>query len=102
MTPPTDTRSSILVTAVAVLVAFSFQGTRGLYGTTEGRYAESAREMLETGHGLVPQLDYQPHWTKPPLSCWTIAGGMALLGVNEWGARLSGALATCSPETGPS
>jgi len=93
MTLPTDTRYSALVAAVAVLVAFSFQGTRGLYATTESRYAESSREMLETGNWLVPQLDYQPHWTKPPLSYWTIAGGMALLGVNEWGARLSGAVA---------
>ncbi|NIA20429.1 MAG: phospholipid carrier-dependent glycosyltransferase [Anaerolineaceae bacterium] len=88
-----NTITPLAVLAVAVAVGLSFQGTRGLYETTESRYAECAREMLETGNWLVPQLDGKPHWTKPPLSYWAIAGGMALLGVNEWGARLAGAAA---------
>jgi 4-amino-4-deoxy-L-arabinose transferase-like glycosyltransferase len=85
-------RIAFLVVLSAVL-AFSFQGSRGLYETTEGRYAESAREMLETGRWLVPQLDYKPHWAKPPFAYWAIAGGMRLLGENEWGVRLADAVA---------
>jgi 4-amino-4-deoxy-L-arabinose transferase-like glycosyltransferase len=81
-----------MLIALSALLAFAFQGSRGLYETTEGRYAESAREMLETGTWLVPQLDYKPHWTKPPLAYWAIAGGMRLFGVNEWGARFENAL----------
>ncbi len=77
-----------LALLVALVVGLAFQGSRGLFETTEGRYAESAREMLETGNWLIPQLDYHPHWTKPPLTYWGIAGGMAALGVNEWGARI--------------
>lgn len=80
-----------MLVAVAAIVGLAFQGSRGLYETTEGRYAESAREMLETGDWLVPRLDYAPHWTKPPLAYWTIAGSMALFGTNEWGARLPNA-----------
>lgn len=73
---------------LAVLVSVSFQGTRGIYETSEGRYAECAREMLEFGNYMEPTLGYRPHWTKPPLTYWAIAGGIKLLGVNEWGVRL--------------
>ncbi|MCK4409855.1 MAG: glycosyltransferase family 39 protein, partial [Candidatus Eisenbacteria sp.] len=86
-------RRIALLAVLAALLAFAFQGSRGLYETTEGRYAESAREMLETGDWLVPRLDYEPHWSKPPLTYWALAGGMALLGENEWGVRAAPALA---------
>jgi 4-amino-4-deoxy-L-arabinose transferase-like glycosyltransferase len=94
-TPPSVsvTRREILLVVLALVVAFGFQGSRGLYESTEGRYAEAAREMIETGDWLVPQLDYEPHWSKPPLAYWAIAGGMLVLGENEWGARLAPALA---------
>ena len=87
-----DSKHIAILIALSALLAFAFQGSRGLYETTEGRYAESAREMLETGTWLVPQLDYKPHWTKPPLAYWAIAGGMRLFGANEWGARSVNAL----------
>lgn len=77
-----------LVLGLAVVMAFAFQGTRGLYESTEGRYAEAGREMLETGNWWVPQLGYEPHLTKPPMTYWAIAAGMAVLGRNEWGVRL--------------
>lgn len=48
--------------------------------------------MLETGNYLVPTLDYQPHWTKPPLAYWGIVLGMMLFGQNEWGVRFSNSL----------
>lgn len=78
---------------LASTIAFSFQGSRGLYETTEGRYAESAREMIETGNWFLPQLDYRVHLTKPPLAYWAIASFMAVAGENEWGARLPNAVA---------
>jgi 4-amino-4-deoxy-L-arabinose transferase-like glycosyltransferase len=83
----------IVLIVLAVALAFGFQGSRGLYETTEGRYAEAAREMIETGDWLVPTLDYEPHWSKPPLTYWALAGGMLLLGENEWGVRLAPAVA---------
>lgn len=76
-----------LIVVLAVAVSVFFQGTRGLYETTEGRYAEAGREMIETGNYLEPTLDYRPHWTKPPLTYWAIAGGLAVFGNNAWGAR---------------
>lgn len=77
----------IILVFTALLVSFAFQGSRALYETSEGRYAESAREMMETGHYLEPTLGYQPHWTKPPLTYWFIALGVKLIGPNEWGLR---------------
>jgi 4-amino-4-deoxy-L-arabinose transferase-like glycosyltransferase len=68
-------------------------GWHGLIEPTETRYAEIAREMLKSGDWLVPRLNGIPHFTKPPLAYWSAASGMALLGVNEWGARLGVALA---------
>ena len=83
----------LAIVFLALFAAFSFQGSRGLYETTEGRYAECSREMMERGSYLEPTLDYQPHFTKPPLTYWAIAGGMRLLGPNEWGVRLYNAAA---------
>lgn len=82
-----------LVIILAFIAAFSFQGSRGLYETTEGRYAEAAREMVERGNYLIPTLDYRPHWTKPPLAYWGLAGGIKLFGQSEWGLRFSNSLA---------
>jgi 4-amino-4-deoxy-L-arabinose transferase-like glycosyltransferase len=60
-----------------------------LTDTTEARYAEIARKMLETGDWITPQHDYGvPFWAKPPLSTWLAAASMKLLGVNEFAARL--------------
>jgi len=91
--PPTHKRLALFLAALAIAVAFAFQGTRGVQKSTECRYAESAREMLASGNWLVPTLRDRPHWTKPPLTYWTLAAGMELFGRNAWGARLPVALA---------
>ncbi len=82
-------RRHILVVALlcALIGAAAFQGSRGLYESTEGRYAECAREMIVSGDYLRPTLDFAPHWTKPPLTYWAIAVGVGVLGRNAWGAR---------------
>ncbi len=57
--------------------------------TTESRYGEMARKMVETGNWLTPQDGYGvPFWGKPPLNTWLAAGGMEAFGVNEFAARL--------------
>lgn len=78
---------------LALLVGVAFQGTRGLTETSETRYAECAREMLVSGNWMEPQLEFLPHWTKPPVAYWCMAAGMKVFGVNAWGARLPGVLA---------
>ncbi len=88
------------------LLAFAFVirlltlGAYPLTDTTEARYGEIARKMLETGQWIVPQIDYGvPFWGKPPLSFWLTALSYKLLGVNEFAARLPSLLlgmATCA------
>ncbi len=57
--------------------------------TTEARYAEIARKMLETGNWVTPQFDYGvPFWAKPPLHTWASAIGMKVFGVGHFGARV--------------
>lgn len=56
--------------------------------TTEARYGEMARKMVETNDWITPQFDYGvPFWGKPPLHTWVSALGMKCFGVNEFGAR---------------
>ncbi|WPZ20962.1 glycosyltransferase family 39 protein [Sulfitobacter faviae] len=57
--------------------------------STEARYAEIARKMVETGDWITPQFDYGiPFWGKPPLHTWLSALGMKLFGVGAFGARV--------------
>lgn len=80
--------------ALLVLLAFAFQGSRGIWEPDEGRYTAAGLNMLESGDWLVPTVDREhAHLTKPPVTYWSIAASMALLGRNEWAARLPGAVA---------
>ena len=74
--------------AGALLAASLFQGSRGLYETTEGRYAECAREMARRGNWLEPVLNGLPHWTKPPLTYVAIGLPCRVLGPTTVSARL--------------
>ena len=48
--------------------------------TTEARYADMARMMVETGDWITPYFDYDiPFWGKPPLHTWLSAAGIAVL-----------------------
>ncbi len=60
-----------------------------LNDSTEARYGEIARIMLETGNWITPMQEYGvPFWAKPPLSTWLTSLSMSLFGVNEFAARL--------------
>jgi len=79
---------------VATIVALAFQGSRSLWDPDEGRYTDVAHNMVESGDWLVPRLDPErPHFTKPPLTYWAVAGSIVTLGDYTWAARLPSALA---------
>ena len=76
------------------VMAFAFQGTRGIWEPDEGRYSSGGIHMLEGGDWLVPTVDReQPHLTKPPLTYWALAASFAVFDHDEWAARLPNALA---------
>jgi 4-amino-4-deoxy-L-arabinose transferase len=87
-------RTGWLWIAIVLLYACAFQGTRPLYSPDEGRYTNVALNMLESGDWLRPTLHPEvEHWSKPPLTYWSIAASVATFGHSEFAARLPGALA---------
>jgi len=82
---------AIALVAAGWLIA---AGALGLLEPTETRFGEIAREMLASGDWLAPRLDGIHHFHKPPLAYWAAAGGMALFGVDAFGARLGVVLAS--------
>jgi len=54
----------------------------------EPRFAEASREMLETGNWVVPHLNGEYRFDKPPLIYWLQAGSISLLGASEMAVRL--------------
>jgi 4-amino-4-deoxy-L-arabinose transferase-like glycosyltransferase len=62
---------------------------RGLFETSEGRYAMVAKTMNETGNFWIPQLNGKEHLTKPPLTYWIIALGQKTWGMNTFGSRIN-------------
>ncbi len=85
------------VALLLVLAAWGFSYQLGaaplLDDPNEGEYAETAREMVETGDWLSPQLNYVLFLNKPPLTYWLIALSDRLFGVNAFAARVPSALA---------
>lgn len=59
-----------------------------LLESTEGRYAEIAREMLVNNNFLEPTLEGIKHFHKPPFAYWMMALGMKIFGINAFGARI--------------
>lgn len=62
-------------------------GSYGLVEPSDARYAEIAREMWTSGDWAFPRLLGILHFHKPPLLYWLAAGGYAIVGPTEWGAR---------------
>ena len=75
--------------ALILLVRFISLGAYPLFDTTEARYGEMARLMVETGNWITPLFDYHvPFWGKPPGHTWLSALSMTTIGVGEFAARL--------------
>jgi 4-amino-4-deoxy-L-arabinose transferase-like glycosyltransferase len=83
--------------AAAILVAatclFARLGTLPLLQPDEGRNAEVAREMKDTGAWLVPTYDGLTYLDKPALYFRLVALSMSAFGENETAARLPSAVA---------
>jgi dolichol-phosphate mannosyltransferase len=78
-----------LIAALTILPRLSYP----LLDPDETRYAEIAREMLNSGNLLVPTRQGTPYLDKPPLLYWLTAASYSLFGTNEFSARFVTALA---------
>lgn len=68
-------------------------GTTTLWNIDEGRIAEAAREMRESGDWITPRINTVPFSCYPPLPYWLLASTGSLLGFTEFAMRLPTALA---------
>ncbi len=62
----------------------------------EPRFAEAAREMIQSGNYVVPTFNGAPRYDKPPLIYWCEALAYRVLGENALAARLPSLLATAA------
>lgn len=59
----------------------------------EARNFITAREMLQDGNWLLPSINGEPRYQKPPLPTWLTAFSGALFGIKEvWALRLPAAI----------
>jgi 4-amino-4-deoxy-L-arabinose transferase-like glycosyltransferase len=82
----------LLITLTAGMLFFHSLNTVSLFDWDEINFAESAREMLETGNYMRVQINYEPFWEKPPFFFWLQTASMHLFGVGEMAARLPNAI----------
>jgi 4-amino-4-deoxy-L-arabinose transferase len=92
LAPLLDRHRFAALFVLGLLLSLPFQGSRGLYDSTEGRYAEVAREMADGGSLIHPTLSGAPHYTKPPPTYWLIGAGLRAFGTGTWGARFGNAV----------
>ena len=86
-------RAWILLAILAAIAWFANLDVRKLQHPDEGRYAEIAREMVASGDYVTPRLNGIKYFEKPPLQYWLTAASFEALELDEWTARLPGALA---------
>ncbi len=86
-------KSALILALLFLAVYIAPLGMRPLISPDEARYAEIAREMVETGDFIVPRLDGFRYFEKPVFGYWLFAGSMSVFGENAFALRLPCALA---------
>ena len=71
-----------------VILAFLFQGARGIWQPDEGYYAGTAVTMLAKNSPLIPYLgENEIFLDKRPMIYWGMIAGLKLWGHNEFAVR---------------
>jgi 4-amino-4-deoxy-L-arabinose transferase-like glycosyltransferase len=85
-------RSTIPLVLLALLTFFTGLGRGAIADSDEAFYAESAREMVESGDWLTPHFNYEQRFQKPVLYYWLTAALYLVTGATEISARFWAAL----------
>jgi 4-amino-4-deoxy-L-arabinose transferase-like glycosyltransferase len=86
-------RQALLVTALCLLTFFAGLGRSAIGDADEAFYAQSAREMIDSGDWVTPHYNYELRFQKPVFFYWMVALTYTVGGVNETAARFPSALA---------
>lgn len=70
------------------MVLFFNLGSWGVTESSEARYAQIPKEMLESGDYLHPTLMGIYHYHKPPITYWITAASYKIFGISAWSARV--------------
>lgn len=81
-----------LVLVVGLFLFFPLLSASALWDPWEPKYAQTARELTDSGDWLRPTYRGYPRLVKPPLTYWMVAVSQAVFGVREVAARLPSAL----------
>jgi len=86
-------RHLLAIVGICFLTFFVGLGSPAISDSDEAFYAESAREMVETGDWLTPHFNYTYRFEKPVFYYWLAALSFLIGGVSETAARLPSAFA---------
>jgi 4-amino-4-deoxy-L-arabinose transferase-like glycosyltransferase len=82
---------AVLLLGVAFL-SFYRLGAGSLWDQDETKYAQVAREILETGDPITLHVNGRPWYVHPPLYMWLVAATGKIAGFSEFTVRLWSAL----------
>lgn len=80
----------VLLTLCVVVLAFGFQGSRGIWQPDESYYVGVAITMLRNGDLLIPKVGEEGQEVfleKPPMVYWGIIAGLKAFGHSEFAVR---------------
>src|SRR5438876_338356 len=93
---PTRFRIQLKFTALILLslgVYIIGNGTVGLWDRDEPRYAQTSRQMMQSGDWVVPRFMDEVRTAKPIFIYWCQAAVMKAIGDTDFGARLPSVIA---------
>jgi len=96
VTPGISPKRSLLLFAAVLLLAAPQAALLPLIDRDEPRFAEAAREMIQSGNFVVPMFNGVPRYDKPPLIYWCEAAAYELFGQTAFAARLPSLVATAA------
>src|SRR3954467_14766345 len=82
----------ILLIVCAFAVYLAGNGRVSLWDRDEPRYAQTSRQMLQSGDWVVPKLLDEVREKKPVFIYWCQASAMRMLSPDEFAARLPSAI----------
>lgn len=83
---------AIVLLCLSLLTFLPTLGVAKIIDPSDGFFAETAREMLESRNFIAPTLNYESWNDKPILNHWLVTLSYALFGVSEYASRIPAAL----------